>query len=76
MRKMTKRAVLLTAVAGLSVSAFAPSALADHRYNVTTGNGSCQQLGGKSAAGTSNKGLDRAEENGNGRIQGGLCPAS
>ena len=73
MSNLKKRAVMLTAVAGLSVSAFAPSALAGHRYHVTTGNGSCQQLGGKSELGTSNKGLDRAEENRNSRIQGGAC---
>ncbi|CAN5289625.1 hypothetical protein BH18ACT12_BH18ACT12_05770 [soil metagenome] len=75
MSNLKRRAVMLTAVAGLSVGVFAPSAVANHRYNVTTGNGSCQQLGGKSAAGTSNTGLDRAEESGNGQIQGGLCPA-
>lgn len=75
MRNLRKRAVMLTAVAGLSVGAFAPSALGAHRYHVTTGSGSCQQLGGKSAAGTSNTGLDRAEEKGNGQIEGGACPA-
>ncbi|MBA2383381.1 MAG: hypothetical protein H0V68_01775 [Actinobacteria bacterium] len=76
MRNLKSRVVMLTAVTALGVGAFAPGAVAAHKYNVTTGNGSCQQLGGNSAAGTSNKGLDRAEENGNGKIQGGLCPVS
>ena len=76
MRNLKRRVVVLAAVAGLSVGVLAPTAAANHRYNVTTGGGSCQQLGGKSAPGTSNRGLDRAEENGNGQIQGGLCPAS
>ncbi len=74
MRNLKRTALTLTAVTALGVGAFAPTAGAAHKYNVTTGNGSCQQLGGNSEAGTSNKGFDRAEENGNGQIQGGLCP--
>ena len=74
--KLSSRIAALSAVAVVGIGATAPAAFAGHRYNVTTGNGSCQQLGGKSAPGTSSKGLDTAEEKGNGRIQGGLCPAS
>lgn len=76
MRNLKRRVVLLASVTALGVGVLAPSASAGHKYNVTTGNGSCQQLGGKSEAGTSNKGLERAEQNDKGKIQGGLCPAS
>ncbi len=72
--KLSSRIAAASAIAALSIGAAAPSAFAGHKYNVTTGNGECQQLGGKSAAGTSNNGFERAEENG--KPQGGLCPAS
>ncbi len=76
MRNFTKRVTMLAAVSALAVGALAPSALANHRYHVTNGKGNCVQLGGKSAAGTSDKGLDTAEEKGNGQIEGGACPTS
>lgn len=70
-KKFAAGAFVIASVIGVS----APSAFAGHKYNVTTGNGECQQLGGKSEPGTSDKGLDTAEEKGNGNVQGGLCPA-
>ena len=71
-KKLAAGAFVVAAIIGGT----APSAFAAHRYNVTTGTGECQQLGGKSVAGTSDTGLDTAEEKGNGRIQGGLCPTN
>lgn len=71
-KKLAAGAFVVAAI----IAGTAPSAFAGHRYNVTTGTGECQQLGGKSGAGTSNMGLDTAEEKGNGRIQGGACPTN
>jgi len=71
-KKLAAGAFVVVAIIGGTT----PSAFAAHRYNVTTGTGECQQLGGKSVAGTSDKGLDTAEEKGNGRIKGGLCPTN
>lgn len=73
--KLSSRIAAMSAVTTLTVGVAAPSAVAGHRYNVTTGNGGCQQLGGKSAAGTSDRGLEKAENDGAQRVQGGLCPS-